>query len=191
MTFGVLAHLTTAIESRDPSMLGHSARVADLAATLGQSLGWPSDRVEILRLGGLLHDVGKLAISEHVLAKAGPLDPDELAAIRAHPVTGVRLLQQIPAARPALTCVLFHHERWDGSGYPTGRAGDLIPLEARVLAVADAYDAMTTARPYRRALSTHEALSEISGCAGSQFDPVLAMLFVAMWSEAAPAAAAS
>ena len=188
----MLGDLTTAIESRDPSMLGHSARVAELAVTLGRSLGWGSDRVEVLRLGGLLHDVGKLAVSEHVLAKAGPLDPDELAAVRAHPVIGARLLESISAARPALTCVLFHHERWDGGGYPTGRAGDAIPLEARVLTVADAYDAMTTSRPYRRALSTNEALHEISGCAGTQFDPVLAMLFVAMWSEqAAPAAAAS
>ncbi len=191
MTCGVLADLTNAIESRDPWMLGHSARVAELAVTLGRSLGWTTDRVEVLRLGGLLHDVGKLAISQHVLGKAGPLDPDELSAIRAHPVTGVRLLQEIPSARPALSCVLFHHERWDGGGYPTGRAGDAIPLEARVLTVADAYDAMTTSRPYRRAFSMHEALSEISACAGSQFDPVLATLFVAMWSEAAPAAAAS
>jgi putative nucleotidyltransferase with HDIG domain len=188
----VLADLTTAIESRDPSMLGHSDRVAALAVTLGRSLGWTSERVEVLRLGGLLHDVGKLAVSEHVLAKAGPLDPDELAAVRAHPVIGVRLLEAIPAARPALACVLFHHERWDGTGYPTGRAGDAIPLDARVLSVADAYDAMTTSRPYRRALSTREALGEIAECAGSQFDPVLATLFVAMWSEqAAPAAAAS
>jgi putative nucleotidyltransferase with HDIG domain len=187
----VLADLTKVIESRDPSMLGHSARVAELAVTLGRSLGWTSDRVEVLRLGGLLHDVGKLAISARVLAKAGPLDPDELAAIRQHPVTGARLLEPIAEAQPALACVLFHHERWDGGGYPTGRAGDAIPLEARVLSVADAYDAMTTSRPYRRALGTNAALSEISKCAGTQFDPVLATLFVAMWSEAAPAAAAS
>jgi putative nucleotidyltransferase with HDIG domain len=172
-------------------MLGHSARVAELAATLGASLGWPAERVEVLRLGGLLHDVGKLAVSERVLAKAGPLDPDELASIRQHPVTGARLLEHIAAARPALGCVLFHHERWDGDGYPTGRVGDAIPIEARVLTVADAYDAMTTSRPYRRALSTRAALGEIANCAGSQFDPVLATLFVAMWSEDAVAAAAA
>jgi putative two-component system response regulator len=187
----VLADLTNAIESRDPYMLGHSARVADLAATLGRSLGWAAERVEVLHLGGLLHDVGKLAVSDHVLAKAGPLDPDELASIRRHPVTGARLLEPVAAARPALGCVLFHHERWDGDGYPTGRAGDAIPIEARVLMVADAYDAMTTSRPYRRALSMHEALDEIANCAGSQFDPVLAMLFVAMWSENLVSAAAA
>lgn len=187
----MLADLTKAIESRDPYMLGHSARVAELAVTLGRSLGWTSDRVDVLRLGGLLHDVGKLAISERVLAKAGPLDPDELAAIRQHPVTGARLLESITEARPALSCILFHHERWDGGGYPTGRAGDAIPLNARVLSVADAYDAMTTSRSYRRALSTHSALEEIANGAGTQFDPVLATLFVAMWSEAAPATAAA
>jgi putative nucleotidyltransferase with HDIG domain len=187
----VLVDLTNAIESRDPSMLGHSARVAELAATLGRALGWSRERVDVLQLGGLLHDVGKLGVSERVLAKAGPLDPDELAAIRQHPVTGARLLEPIVAARPALGCVLFHHERWDGGGYPTGRAGDAIPIEARVLTVADAYDAMTTSRPYRRAFSTHEALREIASCAGSQFDPVLATLFVAMWSEATASAAAA
>jgi HD-GYP domain-containing protein (c-di-GMP phosphodiesterase class II) len=101
------------------------------------------------------------------------------------------MLEPIVAAHPALSCVLFHHERWDGSGYPTGRAGDDIPLDARVLAVADAYDAMTTVRPYRCALTMNEALSEIMTCAGTQFDPVIAMLFVAMWSEAAPATAAT
>lgn len=172
-------------------MLGHSARVAELAATLGESLGWPQERVEVLRLGGLLHDVGKLAVSERVLTKSGPLDPEELASIRQHPVIGARLLEPIAAARPALGCVLFHHERWDGGGYPTGRAGDAIPIEARVLTVADAYDAMTTERPYRRALSTGAALGEIVNCAGSQFDPVLAMLFVAMWSEQSASAAAA
>jgi putative nucleotidyltransferase with HDIG domain len=187
----VLADLTTAIESRDPHMLGHSARVATLAVTIARALGWTSERVEVLRLGGLLHDVGKLAIPEAVLAKVGPLDDDEFRAIRAHPVTGARMLEPIASARPALAGVLFHHERWDGDGYPTRRAGDDIPLEARVLTVADAFDAMTTARPYCRALTTNEALGEIVRCAGTQFDPVLASLFVALWSEAAPATAAA
>src|SRR6266568_3700051 len=131
----MLAALCVAIEARDPSMEGHSARVAGLAVALGESLGWTRDRLGTIRLGGLLHDVGKLAVSETVLTKAGPLEPAELDVLRTHPVAGVALLDSIPAARPALGCVLFHHERWDGCGYPTGRAGDEIPLEARALAV--------------------------------------------------------
>jgi putative nucleotidyltransferase with HDIG domain len=187
----MLAELTAAIEARDPTTHGHSARVAALALTIGEALGWAADRLAALRLGGLLHDVGKLAVSSHVLGKPGPLAPDELAAIRSHPVTGAKLLEQFEDARPALACVLFHHERWDGDGYPTGRAGHDIPLDARVLALADAYDAMTTARPYRRALTSAEARAEIARCAGSQFDPMLSVLFLELWNEDAATAAAS
>src|SRR6266542_734100 len=186
----MLAELTAAIERRDPYTRGHSVRVADLAVTLGEALGWVGARLDTLRLGGLLHDIGKLAVSAHVLAKPGPLSPDEVAAIRAHPVTGAKLLEPIAAARPALSCVLFHHERWDGSGYPTGRAGHDIPLDARVLAVADAYDAMTTTRPYRRAFTSDEARAEIARCSGTQFDPMLSVLFVELWDDDALAAAA-
>ena len=134
-------------------MHGHSTKVASLAVTIGEALGWAANKLAALDLGGLLHDIGKLAVSSHVLGKPGPLAPDELAVVRSHPVTGAKLLEQFADARPALACVLFHHERWDGDGYPTGRAGHDVPLDARVLAIADAYDAMTTARPYRRALT--------------------------------------
>jgi|SRR5579872_4135306 len=185
----MLAALTDAIEARDPYTRGHSARVAELAVLLGEALGWAVDRLEILRLGGLLHDVGKLAVSSHVLTKATPLEPDELAAIKRHPVAGAKLLEPFPSVRDALECVLFHHERWDGTGYPTGRAGGDIPIEARVLAVADAYDAMTTARPYRRARSPFDARREIARNAGTQFDPMLAVLFVELWDADAIAAA--
>ena len=187
----MLAALCVAIEAQDPSMQGHSARVADLAVELGERLNWTRTRLGIVRLGGLLHDVGKLAVSEGVLTKPGPLEPAELEAVRVHPVAGAKLLKPIPAARPALGCVLFHHERWDGCGYPMGRAGDEIPVEARVLAVTDAFDAMTTARPYRRALLPTEALAEITRCAGTQFDPALASSFVEWWTDELPAAAAS
>jgi putative nucleotidyltransferase with HDIG domain len=191
MECGMLAALTDAIEARDPYTRGHSARVAELAVTLGETLGWARERLDVLHLGGLLHDVGKLAIAAHVLSKPEPLDPDELAAVRSHPVVGVALLEAFPGAHPVLECVLFHHERWDGTGYPTGRAGGDIPIEARVLAVADAYDAMTTTRPYRRALGSAEARIEIARCAGTQFDPMLAVLFVELWDDEVFAAAAS
>jgi HD-GYP domain-containing protein (c-di-GMP phosphodiesterase class II) len=188
---GMLAALCAAIESRDPYTRGHSARTSELAVALAERLDWTPPRVGALRLGGLLHDVGKLVVAEQVLRKAGPLKPIELDTIRRHPVAGAQLLQAIPAARPGLACVLFHHERWDGAGYPTGRAGEDIPIDARVLAVADAFDAMTTPRPYRRALSVSDALMEIIRCAGTQFDPELALTFVLMWEEAAASARAA
>jgi putative nucleotidyltransferase with HDIG domain len=185
----MLAALCSAIEARDPYTRGHSTRVADLAVSLGGELGWTKSRLSILRLGGLLHDIGKLAVSSRVLAKPGPLDEHERVAVQVHPVTGARLLEPFPVARPALACVLFHHERWDGSGYPTGRAGAAIPVEARVLSLADAFDAMTTDRPYRRAFEVERALAEIRRCAGTQFDPQLAGTFVGLWGTGAIAAA--
>ena len=187
----MLAALCAAIEARDPYTRGHSTRTAELAVALAERLQWSPAQLGALRLGGLLHDIGKLVVSEQVLRKAGPLEPIELDAIRRHPVAGAQLLEPIRDARPALPCVLFHHERWDGNGYPLGRAGDEIPLEARVLAVADAFDAMTTPRPYRRALSPSDALAEILRCAGTQFDPQLALMFVEMWDHATTRAAAS
>jgi len=132
----------------------------------------------MLRLGAALHDVGKVSLRPGLLQKPGRLDPEELTAIRAHPVVGARLIAGIPAFAPALPYVLFHHERWDGSGYPTGRAGAEIPLEGRLLAIADAFDAMTSLRPYRARLSADEAAAEVERCAGTQFDPTLAQVFV-------------
>jgi putative nucleotidyltransferase with HDIG domain len=187
----MLAALCAAIEARDPSTRGHSTRTAELAVALGERLGWSAPRLGALRLGGLLHDIGKLVVSEQVLRKRGPLEPIELDAIRRHPVAGAQLLAPIAEARPALPCVLFHHERWDGGGYPLGRVGEEIPIEARLLAVADAFDAMTSPRPYRRALSAFDALGEIRRCAGTQFDPALALRFTEIWDSAAANAAAS
>lgn len=188
---GMLAALSEAIEARDPFMLGHSSRVAELAVALAERLGWTRNRIAKLHLGGLLHDVGKLAVPQHVLGKPGSLKPAELRAIRLHPLAGAQLLEPFRPARTALACVLLHHERWDGDGYPTRCGGPTIPIEARVLAIADAFDAMTTARPYRAALRVSDALNEIVRCAGTQFDPELALQFVAMWDDAAATAAAS
>jgi HD-GYP domain-containing protein (c-di-GMP phosphodiesterase class II) len=139
-----------------------------------------------------LHDIGKLAVSDEVLRKAGRLDDHELAQIREHPKTGARLILRIAALRDAIPYVLYHHERWDGAGYPSGKAGEEIPLEARVLAVADAFDAMTSDRPYRRALTHEEALAEVERCAGTQFDPQIASVFLELFAVAElPAAAVS
>ena len=187
----MLAGLCEAIDAR-PYMEGHGSRVSRLAEAIALRLGWDEERLDLLKLGGPLHDVGKLGVSEEVLAKPGRLDEQELAQIREHPKLGARILLRVTALRGALPYVLYHHERWDGGGYPTGRAGEQIPLEARVLAVADAFDAMTSDRPYRRALDLDEALAEVARCAGTQFDPEIVRVFLELFAEPAelPAAAA-
>ena len=183
-SFGLVSLLATfsaALEARDPYLRGHSARVTGFAEGLARILGWGAARLDDLRLGGSLHDVGKIAVNASVLCKPGPLTADELAHIRRHPTAGARLIEAAPELRAALPYVLYHHERWDGAGYPEGRAGEEIPIEARLLGVADAFDAMTSARPYRPALAIDAALAELDRCAGTQFDPELAHTFVRGW----------
>jgi HD-GYP domain-containing protein (c-di-GMP phosphodiesterase class II) len=189
----MLAAISRALEERDQTH-GHGARVAALAEPVALRLGWDSERIALLRAGAPLHDIGKVAVRREVLRKPGPLTLDELEEIRRHPRAGAALVLPLRAFRHVLPYVLFHHERWDGSGYPAGIRGRSIPLEARVLAVADAFDAMTSARPYRQALPTERALVEIARCSGTQFDPRIAALFLEVWGEQAeawPAAAAA
>jgi putative nucleotidyltransferase with HDIG domain len=179
----VLAGLSQAIEARDPSTRGHSARVSALAVVIARRLGWKGARLSALRLGGLLHDVGKLNVDGAVLRKTGPLDEREYREIKRHPLAGARLIRGFEALRPALPYILFHHERWDGSGYPSGRSREQIPIGARIVAVADAFDAMTSPRPYRPALRLSQALAEVAGGAGTQFDPSVVRAFLAAWSD--------
>ncbi|MGZ8693239.1 MAG: HD-GYP domain-containing protein [Gaiellaceae bacterium] len=179
----LLATFSTALEARDPCLRGHSARVTTFAESLARMLGWAGERLDLLRLGGSLHDVGKIAVSQRVLRKPGPLTEDELAQIRRHPVTGARLVECFDDFESALPYVLHHHERWDGSGYPHGLRGETIPVEARLLGVADAFDAMTSKRAYRAALSVDQALTELRRCSGTQFDPELAQTFVDGWRQ--------
>jgi HD-GYP domain-containing protein (c-di-GMP phosphodiesterase class II) len=178
-----LLALSEAIEARDPYTRGHSARVAQMALEVGMRLGCDDGHLGLLHLGGALHDVGKLVVSPSILGKAGPLTEGELAQVRAHPEAGARMVALDRALRPAFPGVLFHHERWDGGGYPTGCAGVQIPLEARILAVVDCYDAMTSDRPYRAALTPEDAVSEVDRCAGTQFDPDVAVAFLAAWKS--------
>jgi putative two-component system response regulator len=175
----LLQTLTRALDAQDPDAIGHAARVSTLAEIVARRLGWRD--LAQLRLGGTLHDLGELAVPQRVLMKRTALTAPELARIREHPSAGARLLAPITPARPALPYVLFHHERWDGEGYPTGRGGPHIPIGARVLAVVDAFDAMTSDRPYRRALPAEAAVEEVDRCAGGQFDPVVARVFVSAW----------
>jgi putative nucleotidyltransferase with HDIG domain len=179
----VLTALSQAIESRDPYTRGHSDRVSSLAEVVARRLGWTRTRLGALRLGGLLHDVGKLNLDDAVLRKPGPLDESEFKEIKRHPLAGARMIRRLEALQPALPYILFHHERWDGQGYPTGRAREQIPLGARIVAVVDAFDAMISIRPYRPPLSIGAALAEVESGAGTQFDPGVVRAFLNAWRE--------
>jgi HD-GYP domain-containing protein (c-di-GMP phosphodiesterase class II) len=156
-----------------------------MAHAVGVKLGCDHLRLAAIGLGGALHDVGKLAVSESILSKPGPLTEDEVAEVRRHPEAGARLVVLDDALRPAIPGVLYHHERWDGAGYPSGRAGAEIPVEARILAVVDSFDAMTSDRPYRAALPAERAVEEVDRCAGTQFDPDVALAFLEAWESGA------
>ncbi len=177
----MLQSIARALEQRDQT-IGHGDRVAALAEPVALELGWDRDRIRALRWAAPLHDVGKVEIRSQLLGKAGPLTVEEVAEIRAHPVAGARLVMPLRKFHDALPYVLFHHERWDGSGYPAGLSGRRIPIEARLLAIADAFDAMISPRPYRGALTHAHALAEVENGAGTQFDPVAAELFTATWA---------
>jgi HD-GYP domain-containing protein (c-di-GMP phosphodiesterase class II) len=187
----MLAAVASALAARDPATVAHSTRVTLLADRLAAWLEWDERRLLGLHLGAPLHDIGKIGVSESILRKRGPLDPRELAEIRTHPVVGARLIAAVGPARPALPYVLYHHERWDGTGYPTGRAAEAIPEEARLLSVVDAFDAMTSTRPYRHALPPARALAEIERFAGTQFDPAIAEAFLTAWDSGALARSAA
>jgi putative nucleotidyltransferase with HDIG domain len=181
---GSLARLSAAIEARDPYAKGHSSRVTVFAQAMARRMGLDKERVSILRLGALLHDVGKLAVPSSVLLKRGPLTEAEIGQMRRHPAAGARMLETLGAPATILPVVLHHHERWDGAGYPAGRRGEEIPLEARVLCIVDSFDAMTSTRPYRAPRRPDEAWEELQRCAGTQFDPELVEAFAEAWAEA-------
>ncbi len=168
--FRAAASLARAVDARDAYTGSHSERVADLAARIATQLGVDREQVELTRLAGSLHDLGKLAIPEEILRKPGPLSETERLVLERHPQIGFRMLESL-GVDPVADWVLHHHERWDGSGYPDGVAGETIPLGARIIFVADAYDAMTSDRVYRDRLTDDEAIAELDRCAGSQFDP--------------------
>jgi diguanylate cyclase (GGDEF)-like protein/putative nucleotidyltransferase with HDIG domain len=170
------ASLAKAVDERDAYMERHSFAVGELAARLAARLGLDVGTIELTRLAGRLHDIGKLAIPEDVLRKQGPLTAEERALLERHCQIGFRMLDSL-GVEPVASWVLHHHERWDGRGYPSGLAGTEIPLGARIIFTADAFDAMTTDRVYQRAISSDEALDELDRCAGTQFDPaIVAML---------------
>jgi HD-GYP domain-containing protein (c-di-GMP phosphodiesterase class II) len=162
--------LVSALEARDPYTEAHAGRIRDLAMSIGISMQLPAEDRRALRLGAILHDVGKIGISDQILLKPGPLTESEWLKMKEHPVIGERMLQGIDFLAPALPIVRNHHERWDGHGYPDGLAGRAIPVGARIVAVCDAFDAMTSDRPYRQAMSVDDACAELERNAGAQFD---------------------
>jgi HD superfamily phosphohydrolase YqeK len=174
-----MAALCQAVETKDFYTRGHSERVSKGSTMLAREIGMGAERVEAIGFAGMLHDVGKLGVPTKVLQKTGPLTEEELAAIQLHPMRGLEIVRQIGFLNEALDGIMHHHERMDGKGYPMGLAGDEIPEFARVIAVADAFDSMTSTRSYRGARSAEEAVAELRKCAGHQFDPVLVDVFIA------------
>jgi putative nucleotidyltransferase with HDIG domain len=173
-----MAALCQAVETKDFYTRGHSERVSRGSALLAREIGMGSERVEAIRYAGMLHDVGKLGVPTKVLQKTGPLTEEELASIQLHPMRGLEIVRQIGFLEEALAGIMHHHERVDGKGYPMGLARDEIPEFARVIAVADAFDSMTSTRSYRGARRADEAIAELRKWSGTQFDPVLVEAFI-------------
>lgn len=199
MYLQIIASLTAAVEAKDNYTANHGGRLAEYSAALALTMGLSRADVEAIRHASLLHDVGKIGTRDSILLKPGPLDQDEYGEIKQHPVIGAEILKptSVPAAAPPVPggsvitdptsflaevahLVRHHHEWFDGRGYPDGLAGEDIPLGARIIAVVDAFEAMTSDRPYRKAMGREEALAEIRRCAGTQFDPRVVEAFFAL-----------
>ncbi len=177
-TLNTIYALAATIEARDPYTYGHSRKVRGYAVALAEALALPMEKVTIVSHAALLHDIGKIGILDEVLNKANKLDIQEWELIKSHPQLSRTIVGHVPSLTPCLPAILHHHEHWDGTGYPAGLKGNAIPLEARILTIADAFDAMTSLRPYRAPLSYKEAVEELKRCAGTQFDPNLVESFL-------------
>jgi HD-GYP domain-containing protein (c-di-GMP phosphodiesterase class II) len=175
--FNTVASLSNAIDAKSPWTKGHSERVMRTSATIAENMGMSEEEVERVRLGGLLHDVGKIGIIEALLEKPAELSSDEFPPIRLHPEKGVAILEPIAQLSHVLPGILHHHEFFNGSGYPDGLAGEEIPIDARIIGVADSFDAMVADRPYRKGFSVAAAVKELVRCSGSQFDPEIVDCF--------------
>ena len=169
---GAIRALAATLDARDPYTAGHSERVSALAVLIGRQMALSAVELDVLRLGALLHDIGKIGLSDAILRKPGPLTVEEYDQLKRHPGQGARILRQVPFLAPHLPIVELHHERPDGRGYPFGLRGDEIPVAARIVHVADAFDAITSARAYRPARGRAEAIAELHRGAGTEFDPV-------------------
>jgi HD-GYP domain-containing protein (c-di-GMP phosphodiesterase class II) len=169
--FSTIQSMAAAIDANSTYSNGHSARVAGFAVKIGRAMGLCQDELDTLERAALLHDIGSIYIPDHVWRKEGPLTVEEQSLVRQHPVLGAEILDSVTSLKQESQAILHHHERYDGTGYPYGLKGLAIPLESRILAVADAFDAMTSERPYRSVLNMRDALEELYSNAGNQFDP--------------------
>lgn len=175
--------LVAAIQVRDHYTEEHSRRVTETSVTIAQKMGLPPTEVERLRIAALLHDLGKISIPDDVLLKPGKLTNEEFAVIKQHPVTGEEILRHVSLLDDERIIVRAHHERWDGEGYPDGLAGEDIPLLARIMMVADSFDAMTSDRPYRRGMSLEAAIGQLEACRNTQFDKEIVDVFLAVLAD--------
>jgi HD-GYP domain-containing protein (c-di-GMP phosphodiesterase class II) len=185
-----LLALCRALDLRDTETEEHSLRVVRYSLALGQALTLHPQDLADVELGAMLHDVGKIGIPDAILRKPGPLDEAEWAMMRRHPQLGYDILRGVEFLAPALPIVLHHHEKWNGGGYPHGLRGEEIPLAARIFAIADAFDAMISLRPYKKPFPPVEALARIRQDSGSHFDPELAAVFTRLFAELGPEALA-
>ncbi|MDW7673106.1 MAG: HD-GYP domain-containing protein [Bacillota bacterium] len=179
----VVAAFVKAVDAKDVYTASHSHNVAEISRLIGTKLNMQEQELEELYMGAILHDIGKIGVPDYILGKPGFLEESEMEAIKKHPIFGARILMGVPQYRHVIETVQHHHERFDGRGYPDGKNKAGIPLHARIVAVADAWDAMTSKRPYRKALSKEEALHELKICSGTQFDPEITDVFVAILEE--------
>jgi putative nucleotidyltransferase with HDIG domain len=171
--------LNATVDAKDPYTAGHSARVQRIAVAVAEELGVPRERLDAVRFGGLFHDIGKIAVPDSILTKPGALDEDEYAVVQRHPADGAEIVSHFSRLNDTVPLIRHHHERWDGKGYPEGLAGEEIPSEACIVGLADAWDAMTTDRPYRPAMTVEEAAAEVRRCRGTQFAPQVVDAFFA------------
>jgi putative two-component system response regulator len=171
ISVATLEALVNALEAKDPYMRGHSARVADLAATIAHQMGMPDEDVEIVRIAGRLHDIGKIGTRESVLNKQGALTPEEFEHVKQHVIIGSQILAPLTHLGDIIGAVRSHHERWDGTGYPDGLRGEEIPHGARIIGAAEVYDALCTSRPYQDRLTPEQAVERMADLSGTALDP--------------------
>lgn len=183
VTLNAIMAIANTIEAKDVYTSGHSNRVARYAVEIARRMGWQEEDVKNLNFMALLHDIGKIGVPDVILNKPHPLNDDEFAIIKKHPAIGGEILKSITAIPDVHIGALYHHERYDGKGYPVGLKGEDIPFEARIIAIADTYDAMASNRAYRHALTEENIITELKKCRGAQLDPAIAQIFIDMLEE--------